>query len=156
MNKKIASMVTLILALAAFAPNSFAGFSEYKMVGALNDTTPKTVFGWNETPYLYMQLPADGRSFTGSFWHNPVGDMPFHVATDDTAIDRWVTLSNWNAVKKVGVWDVDSNYFHPNGNLGFASTSFTVTPEPLAMTLFLLGGAPIAANIYRKHRRARA
>jgi hypothetical protein len=32
----------------------------------------------------------------------------------------------------------------------------TVTPEPLAMTLFLLGGAPIAANLYRRQRRVKA
>jgi hypothetical protein len=36
------------------------------------------------------------------------------------------------------------------------NVNLTVTPEPLAITLFLLGGAPIAVNIYRKHRRVKA
>ena len=35
------------------------------------------------------------------------------------------------------------------------NVNLTVTPEPLAMTLFLLGGAPIAVNIYRKHRKVK-
>jgi hypothetical protein len=38
---------------------------------------------------------------------------------------------------------------------GSNDVNLTVTPEPLAMTLFLLGGAPIAANIYRKHRKVK-
>jgi hypothetical protein len=30
----------------------------------------------------------------------------------------------------------------------------TVTPEPVSTVLFLLGGAPIAVNLYRKKNRA--
>jgi len=35
----------------------------------------------------------------------------------------------------------------------FVGVNFTVTPEPLAITLFLIGGAPMAVNLYRKRRR---
>lgn len=167
MNKKITSTVILILALAVFAPNSFADFDAYKIVGSSGSFTEKIVFGFDETPYLYMKLPDGGKVFTGSFWRDPDASI-FYISTKNTGLDderisdsglglvsgrkRWITLADWDAVKKVGVWEVNSNYFYKNGDTGFGSASFTVQPEPLAMTLFLIGGAPIAVNIYRRRR----
>lgn len=63
-----------------------------------------------------------------------------------------------------GVSGAFSNLNLPSlgGGLGWevaynpTNVNLTVTPEPVAMTLFLLGGAPIAANLYRKHRRVKA
>ncbi|MBI3617947.1 MAG: hypothetical protein HY210_07015 [Candidatus Omnitrophica bacterium] len=174
MNKKITATAILILALAAFAPNSFAAFAEYKMVGSFsgpNKYLEKSVFGFNETPYLYMKLPDGGKVFTGSFWRAPDASI-FYISTknfgpaSDRISDsgsglvlgkkRWITLEDWDSVKKVGTWEVSSNYFYKNGDTGYAKTSFMTTPEPLAMTLFLLGGAPIAVNLYRKKRLLKA
>ena len=158
MNKKITATVLLILAMAAFAPNSFAAsvapFEQYKIVGSSGSFTEKTVFGFEDpSPYLYMRLPENGQAFTGSFWRDPDATI-FYMSTAGSTPDRdrWITLSDWATVKKVGGWEVNSNYFYTNGATGFGSTSFTVTPEPLAMTLFLIGGAPIAVNIYRRRR----
>lgn len=154
MNKKIISTAILILALAAFAPNSFAAFDAYKMVGSSGSFTEKTVFGFDDpSPYLYMRLPDNGQAFTGSFWRDPDAAI-FYMSTTGSTLDRdrWITLADWPTVKKVGEWEVNSNYFYTSGPTGFGSTSFTVTPEPLAMTLFLIGGAPIAVSLYRKRR----
>lgn len=154
MNKKIASTFILILALASFTPSSFAAFDAYKIVGSAGSFIEKTVFGFDDpSPYLYMRLPANGQAFTGSFWRDPDAAI-FYMSTTGSAPDRdrWITLADWPTVKKAGEWEVNSNYFYTDGNTGFGSASFTVTPEPLAMTLFLLGGAPIAVNLYRKRR----
>ena len=153
MNKKITSTVILILALAAFAPNSFAAFDAYKIVGSSGSFVKKTLFGFDDpSPYLYMRLPANGEAFTGTFWRDPDAAI-FYMSTSTPDRDRWITLADWNTVKKVGTWEVNSNYFYTNGNTGFGTAGFTVTPEPLAVTLFLIGGAPIAVNLYRRRRR---
>ena len=152
MNKKITSTVILILALAAFAPNSFAAFDAYKIVGSSGSFVEKTLFGFDDpSPYLYMRLPANGEAFTGTFWRDPDAAI-FYMSTSTPDRDRWITLADWNTVKKVGTWEVNSNYFYTNGNTGFGTAGFTVTPEPLAMALFLVGGAPIAVNLYRRRR----
>jgi hypothetical protein len=152
MNNKITSVFIFIASLLAVTSQSFAAFDTYRMVGALNETTEKTVFGFDETPYLYLKLPAEGQASSVSFWQDPRG-APFYTAANGTDIERWISIADWNSVKKTGRWEVNSNYFYTNGDTGSGSTSFTVTPEPLAVTLFLMGGAPIAADIYRRRRR---
>ena len=158
MNKKIISTAILILALVAFVPNSFAAFDAYKIVGSSGSFDEKTVFGFDDpSPYLYMRLPANGQAFTGSFWRDPDATIFYMSTTGETPNrNRWITLADWNTVKKVGTWEVNSNYFYTNGNTGFGTAGFTVTPEPLAVTLFLIGGAPIAVNLYRKKRLLKA
>ena len=158
MNKKIISTAILILALAALTPNSFAAFDAYKIVGSSGSFVEKTLFGFDDpSPYLYMRLPANGQAFTGSFWRDPDATIFYMSTTGSTPDrDRWITLADWNTVKKAGEWEVNSNYFYTTGATGFGSTSFTVTPEPLAMALFLIGGAPIAVNLYRKKRLLKA
>jgi len=45
---------------------------------------------------------------------------------------------------------------HSGANDGsdvYSLNSVTITPEPLAMTLFFIGGAPIAASLYRKRKK---
>jgi len=152
MNKTIRSTGFLILALLTFTPNSFAAFDEYKIVGSSGSFIEQTVFGLDDpSPFLYMRLPDSGQAFTGSFWRDPDAAI-FYKSTTGTSLDRWINLSDWATIKKVGEWEVTSNYFYNNGNTGFASANFIVTPEPLAMTLFLIGGAPIAVSLIRKRK----
>ena len=116
MNKKIISTAILILALAAFAPNSFAAFDAYKMVGSSGSFTEKTVFGFDDpSPYLYMRLPDNGQAFTGSFWRDPDAAI-FYMSTTGSTLDRdrWITLADWANRQKVGEWEVNSNYFYTN------------------------------------------
>ncbi len=166
MNKTVATISILIAGFLSFPPNSsaslagytevndFDNFEEYKIVGSFGSTVEKTVFDINDpSPYLYMKLPVEGVSFTGSFWRDPDA-ATFYKSTIGTAQDRWITLSDWAGIKKVGQWEVNSNFFYTNGDAGFATASFTVTPEPMAMALFLIGGAPIAVNLYRKKKHA--
>lgn len=172
MNKKLLLVLAFILSFGILSAgqNAFADFTQYTIVGAIGDkeTNEKLVFGFNETPYLYMKLPDTGNVFTGSFWRDPDASISY-VSTKNTGpeashisasgsglisgLDRWITLSNWDTVKKVGEWEVNSNYFHTNGSTGFSTASFTVTPEPIAMVLFVIGGLPIAASLYRNRNK---
>jgi len=53
----------------------------------------------------------------------------------------------------VGEWNISASWFNSTStNTGTGFTSFTVTPEPLAMTLFLIGGTPIAVSLIRKRK----
>ena len=156
MNKKLILALTFLLCFGLMAAGTevSADFEEYKIVGSIGDTIEQTVFDLDDpSPYLYMKLPALGQAFTGSFWRDPEAEHFYETSSGGADLERWVNLSNWDTVKKAGEWEVTSNYFYTNGNTGFASTNFTVTPEPLAMTLFLIGGAPIGISLYRKRKR---
>lgn len=161
MNKKLSSALTLstfVVFLAAAAPAS-AAFNTYT-VGSNGSTTAKSTFGFSETPYLYMKLPDRGFNSASSFWLAPSGTIsPSYFASEGPGItdNRWLSLASWGGVKEVGTWTINSNVWYPTTGLTATdSTTFNVTPEPLAMTLFLIGGAPIAANIYRKRRPSKA
>jgi hypothetical protein len=154
MNKKLSSVLTcLMLAwfLAIAAPAS-AGLDTYT-VGSSGSTAAKDTFGFDETPFLYMKLPEDDFNFASSFWHAPSSSTHFASDGPSTTGERWISLTDWNNVKEVGDWTIDSNVFYSNGAAATSVASFTVTPEPLAMALFFVGGVPIAANLYHKRKK---
>ena len=153
MNKKLSSALTL-LTLAAFlavASPASAAFNTYT-VGSSGSTVAKGTFGFDETPFLYMKLPNDGFNFASSFWHAPSASTYFASQGPSSTDARWLSLASWGSVKEAGDWTIDSNVFYSTGLTATDSASFTVTPEPLAMVLFLVGGAPIAVNLYRRRR----
>ena len=157
MNKKLLLVSTFILSFGILSAgqNAFANFEEYKIVGSAGSFDEKTVFGFDDSsPYIYMRLPENGQSFTGSFWRDPDATS-FYTSTVGTTPDRnrWIKLADWDTIKKAGEWEVSSNYFYTTGETGFGIASFTVAPEPLAMVLFMVGGTPIAASLYRKRKK---
>ena len=155
MSKTITSTVVLILALLIFTSNSFATFEEYKIVGSSGSFVEKTVFDLDDpSPHIYMKLPDAGQAFTGTFFWTAPDSTTYYQTTSGTDLDRWLALDNWDSIKAPGVWETKTNYFYNNGTSGFATANFTVTPEPLAMTLFFIGGVPIAASLYRKRKKS--
>lgn len=168
---KIKTSLLAVLGLIILSHPAFADFSQYKIVGALNSTVEKTVFSFDETPFLYLKLPQTGDVFTGTFWSDP-DSLSFFSSTQQTSspltttvvgsdptlisgLERWLSLANWDSIKKAGTWEVASNYFYTNGatGTGLASFAVTVTPEPVSMMLFFVGGAPMAVSLYRKHKK---
>jgi len=132
------------------------GFTQLHTVltGSPNETQ-KTSFGFDETPYLFMELPESAADFTISYWQDPDFAITHDIDIGGSSTKRWFSLDDWEGKKKVGDWHIEAAWHNGNNeHYGTGFTDFTVTPEPLAMTLFLIGGAPIAANLYRKKKRA--
>lgn len=123
------------------------------MTDADGSTTPVTEFALDETPWLYLQLPQAGTSFTNSFWHAPDSTLYGAHQWYSTDTEKWMKLEDWDTAKQVGYWEVAANAFYSNGVTTTAWTGFTVTPEPLATALFIIGGVPIALSIYQKRKK---
>lgn len=142
---------TLILTPKADAQ----GIDILRMVDTLFSTTEQTSYDPGETPTLYIRLSAAGSANVASYWQAPYTAPAELAINSGSSQDRWLQLASWDAVKAAGDWSVNANVFFPNGSTDVASTNFTVTPEPISTTLFLLGGAPLAAHLYRRKKTAK-
>lgn len=151
-------MRKLVILLAAASvvlasPKTFA-FDEFRMVDAAGSYTDKSSFGWNETPYLYIKRNAPVN--LAIFWLSPENVSFFRPAqlNADNSYEAWITLVNWEASKKAGEWKVKG--FGVRNPQDCATTSFmvtpTVTPEPLSLALFGIGGLPLAARFIRRKK----
>ncbi len=121
-------------------------------VGEFGSTQKQDTFSFNETPYLYMHLPDEGYSVTVSFWLSPTSNVFYENTGISTAKDMWIQPSLWESHKAVGTWQVNAGALYSSGVGYTAHTSFNVTPEPLAVVLFLVGGAPVAVGILKRRR----
>ncbi len=99
-------------------------------------TTKKETFKWNETPFLYWEINTNICESSPTNWKSP--DNTNHSGPAIPELKKgWVSLSNWDSVKKVGNWGVGTstsiiaecpnmpNYY----NFITPSASFTVTPN---------------------------
>jgi hypothetical protein len=68
--------------------------------------------------------------------------------------DTWLSLDDWDDVKKLGEWNVNAAYFYPNRDSGTGKTDFTVTPEPISTILFCAGGITLVGRYHWKRRKA--
>lgn len=154
--KLITGLAVILFSMVVLVNSPFADFEQIYMTDADGSTTSKTIFDWDETPWLYLRLPQSGLNVTGALWQDPDSRYYFTYSGRDTAQDIWLTLHNWNDVKKLDLWNVKAVYLYPHNpsdRIGWGSTSFTVTPEPISFILFLVGGATLAARRYYKRRR---
>lgn len=119
-------------------------------------TTSKTTFDLSETPYLYVSFPGSFSALWKSadgLWNDPDGLLKGSTTDPFAGMNNWYTISNWNSVKKAGLWEVDTSYlvtdFFDEKN-GGEKLNFSVTPEPISSALFLLGGGALALRSFRK------
>ena len=153
MVKKTVVVLSAVLFTLIFSGNVFAAFDNIYTTGTYGGTDIKTTFGWDEKPWLYLKLPtsADSTNIIGSAWTSPSGVIS---SVGDTLSGRtiWLGFDTWNSIRTAGLWNVTANYSgYLGGPSGSGTTTFTVTPEPVSMILFLFGGAALAAA-YRKKK----
>ncbi|NTV30089.1 MAG: hypothetical protein HGA80_08430 [Candidatus Omnitrophica bacterium] len=156
-----AVILTMITTSASFA--SFVPFNEFKIVGSSGDTSWSgstdsnglPIFSLTQTPVLYLQLPnnfifAD----INTTWNSPTG--PSYDKDKYQSFwqgnNVWLSLSKWNTVKTTGTWTVDGSYNALLCKTGSAQASFVVTPEPMALTLYGIGGLPLLAHFIRRRK----
>ncbi|MBU4305363.1 MAG: hypothetical protein KJ893_07065 [Candidatus Omnitrophica bacterium] len=125
-------------------------------------TTEKTSpFGWDEKPWIYIELPEVGykHDVTKLFWGDPAGDGDslFRKANlilrDDNNRQIWVSFTDerWSNIKELGEWDVYafSKLSFPGSGSPVSiieKTSVMVTPEPVSSMLFIIGSLVLAVR----------
>ena len=125
-----------------------ADFSQFYMVGALGNKTEKTIFDIGETPYLYFQFKPLSGADVNSTWTSPDTSTFFASIINTKEKEGWLNLDNWNEIRKEGLWNVSAEYITSNGRSGTGFTSFTVTPEPYAVVLFLVGALIMGLKLH--------
>ena len=124
-----------------------------------NSLTPKNTFGFNETPFAFLQFDVNdletGKPFKLN-WEWEFNDKTVAKISETVenfpsdSLNLWNSLTNWNLEKQVGEWTVFATWKNANAGHGSDVTSFTVTPEPLSAGLFLMGLPFLAAGLRRR------
>lgn len=164
MNIRTWGILAILMAALTGPSMAATNFDFFKMVGAtelgnasLSQTNPaRTTYNLNEIPYLYYHVNTPILSTVMTFWISPLNSSSLvndFVTVSDS--DGWITLGNWNSLppnQKVGQWRVTG--FLKNGRklLDCDTLSFVVTPEPMAMVLYGIGGLPLAAHFLRRRK----
>ena len=160
MQKKFTTKLLAFLLFTFMTTTAHASFFDiFKTTGAPGDTTEKTIFALNETPWLYVRYPFLGVHVTEYGWKE-VTDSTFSTnqVPPNDLMEDWYPLTNWEGVKKPGLWEVSGIFVYPPidsfpGDVGTpANTFFTVTPEPVSTLLFLTGGAVLAVRSSRRKK----
>ena len=156
----IITAVILALGLTITTAPAFAsvpvcenGFCAVESNGSV---MPKDTFSFGEQPFLKLELPASAADFSVVMYRSPNSDFGLADLSSSVGGDKWYTLNavNWSNPNVIGEWSASASYF--DGAWISKDTTFTVTPEPLAMILFAVGGLPIAANLYRRRKTSAA
>ncbi|MBU1086585.1 MAG: hypothetical protein KKD05_03605 [Candidatus Omnitrophica bacterium] len=165
--KKATFLVVLLAvvfaSILAIPNNACAGFSfdEIKMVDSYSSVNGQNEFALDETPWLYLKLPENqlnspfaDQNFIFSYWQSPQYTMNYEPGIISGDREIWLSLASWDSIpnaEKQGDWNVYANFGGAAG-VGNGTTKFTVNPEPISMILFLFGGMPLAASLYRKKK----
>lgn len=158
----IKGIIVFLFFTAILTTNVFAGFDEIYMTDAEGSDTEKTIFNWDETPWLYVKLPDSNLNVTVAFWESPnssyyftnsMGSNQEYWFSLDSGVDSSGNPVTWDDVKELGVWNINAGYFYAGGGSGEGTASFTVTPEPVSSILFIAGGAVLAGRRYLKRKR---
>lgn len=162
----ILSVILFSVILSLSTSNAFAKKLEPSLGPYMTDeaiTVKKEVFGWDEKPFAFIQFDVNDLNINKPlklWWkwrydgEGPVSHE-FERITDfpENPLNLWNSLDNWNLHKKVGEWSVKTSWHNPGGGTGSQIVNFTITPEPVSLILFLVGGIALTARYYQKKRK---
>ncbi|MBI4849909.1 MAG: PEP-CTERM sorting domain-containing protein [Nitrospirae bacterium] len=145
-------IVAILFSTILLANNIFASpitFDAMYTVNSEGSTILKDTFNLTETPWVYLELPQTGQNITFAWWTGPDTECinnPLCFVTTGSNNDAdgkiWLSLPNWDSVKKTGTWTIEANSSLPPCCLVEGTTSFTVVqavPEPSSFLLLLTG-----------------
>lgn len=153
----------LFVSTSAFAENTDPVLGPYTTDN--NSAVEKTTFGWNETPFTYLQFNSDNLNLNKDlgldyrFKFNGTGSTYWETRTETLTgetglLDYWQSLTNWDSVKQVGTWEVKTFWHNPGASNGNSTYSFNVvTPEPISMALFGLGAGVLGLAGIRRRKK---
>ncbi|MDD5347018.1 MAG: hypothetical protein PHT59_00215 [Candidatus Omnitrophica bacterium] len=173
MNKKTYVLAALI-SLLFLATNAFAlDYADVYFTGAPGNTSEKTNFIYQvEQPWLFIKF-YDGvaldsevgkSTYSTMEWDTPAtGDadlLRFWPLDNSTIVNTngiWMSLpseDDWRSVEQLGNWTVDvetlltrfSGFPRTVTYSGTAGFTVSLVPEPIAATLFVLGGGVLIAT----------
>ncbi len=141
--RRVKFVVFVLFALFAIKANVYAAYTGFDVypVDSEGSFTEVHDFGWNETPWIHIELPTDDMTYSVTWWH-PEGTADYYSASGYSEGTRyvWHSLSNWDDVRRPGKWlvraDISSPHYPPN----MKETYFNVAPEPFGVLLVLIGG----------------
>jgi hypothetical protein len=149
----------ITIALTQGSPaNATLYFEEFRTVGALNSSISKTVFGWEDTPYLYVKLSAAGAASIRSTWLSPINKEYLrskNLLNSNTLTEFWLSPVSWQDKRALGNWSLSGGLFETStskASLDSRVANFVITPEPASLLLFGIGGVPLAAHILRRRK----
>jgi hypothetical protein len=132
------------------------------------DSYQDPILSLSQTPVLYFKLSLPTDKIDGMWIREgnspfePFGDVsPSNVVTGE----GWISPAMWASLptsSKIGSWSVlghikgtNSWSIDSNGDLDCptcAIANFVVTPEPMSMVLYGMGGLPLAAHFLRRRK----
>lgn len=140
-----------LLGRLAYAAPAQEDFRKFYTVDSIGSTVEKNTFSLSETPFLFVKLPPVNNERYGEVFTNWIFGSSVQDSANTTGIlgqeKFWLSPLNWSSIAQPGTWLIDGSYFiikESNDSLkkfGNTSYNFTVTPEPISMMLFGLGGA---------------
>jgi hypothetical protein len=147
-------------------------FNAIYTVNADLSTTMQDIFQLDETPFLYVEF-SDGvgsGDVTLTFWDSPTNTMYYtKTLTSWNQSQLWVSLDDgysdaaltnaidWIDVRELGDWAINVDFTTDPGSkynekTVSGVTGFTVVPEPVSSTLFIVGAATLGYRRFRKKR----
>ena len=137
----------------------------------LTDPNGDPVLGVAQFPVLYFQLSNASDKIDG-LWikgDDATKSEAFGGVGPSSGTDGWMSPAIWSGLSdsdKIGQWSVlghikgtSSWTIDSTGNLDCPScaiANFVVTPEPVSMALYGIGGLPLAVHFLRRRRKVAA
>lgn len=160
MKKAILSILIISASLLTLKNNSYAAGTQEITSAYTTDASenPKTVFSWNEIPYLFSTFNF-WRAIEKEVWVSPTLNTYIFTIRDNHSVKDFDptrqeilnTLPNWNTRTESGVWTWFARANNGSANGQALTGTFTITPEPVSSILFLIGGAAL----FTKHNRSK-
>ena len=157
----VLSAALLTVSWAAAAQASLEPINDTPYMTSDHSTTPKTTFGWDETPFSFIQFDRDDLNINHPLelkwtWHHEAEKVAKESAEifsfPNNPVSIWNSLVDWNDVKQVGDWSVRVAWHNRTQGGDHETLDFTVTPEPLSAGLFLIGAPLLAAGVVRRKK----